>query len=468
MTDTRQLMFANGIRIVVPDSLELITPYVLQEQEDWFEDEIKFLRRILKPGEQAIDIGANYGVYTLSIAGAVGHSGHVWAFEPTTTIAGFLAESIAANRFTQVSLEKSALSNKTGVAYLSLHAHSELNSLTYDADDTDPREEVPLVTLDNCMERFGWRTMDLVKIDAEGEEANILAGGERFLRELSPLILYEVKAGQTIHLELIQAFADRGYASYRLVPGLDLLVPFNPEDTRDVPLLNLFCCKPDRAERLAAQGALVMADALKAMRAQRVDLVQKARKRATYQWRHALCKQPYGDALSDIWCDFRPAPETAAVTEAIALYAISRDTALPVVERFCALELACETLDRICRERPDYLRQSSLARMTAELGLRSRAVQLLQTLLDRILRAKQVDLSEPFLPPTSRFDTLQPGAAPGQWALAATLEAYEQLVHYSSFYTRDTARERLILIRDLGFGSAEMGRRLDLLQRRYG
>ena len=74
----------DGTFVVVPESLDLITPYVLLEQQDWFEEEIKFVRRLLRPGMQVIDIGANYGVYALSMARAVGTSGHVWAFEPAS------------------------------------------------------------------------------------------------------------------------------------------------------------------------------------------------------------------------------------------------------------------------------------------------------------------------------------------------------------------------------------------------
>src|SRR4029450_8382331 len=40
------LAMIDGVRVVVPDSLDLITPYVLREQQDWFEDEIKFLRQL--------------------------------------------------------------------------------------------------------------------------------------------------------------------------------------------------------------------------------------------------------------------------------------------------------------------------------------------------------------------------------------------------------------------------------------
>ena len=82
--------------MVTPDPANLITPYVLYEQQDWFEDEIGFLRRLLLPGQRAIDVGANYGVYTLSIAKAVGPTGSVWAFEPASTTAALLAQGIAA------------------------------------------------------------------------------------------------------------------------------------------------------------------------------------------------------------------------------------------------------------------------------------------------------------------------------------------------------------------------------------
>jgi hypothetical protein len=52
--------------------------------------------------------------------------------------------------------------------------------------------------------------------------------------------------------------------------------------------------------------------------------------------------------------------------------------------------------------------------------------------------------------------------------VAAVLEESEQLGSFSSFYTGASARQRLENIRALGFGSAEMERRLNLLQKRFG
>jgi hypothetical protein len=45
MAETTVLTLVDGVKIVVPDSLDLITPYVLREQQDFFEDELKFVRK---------------------------------------------------------------------------------------------------------------------------------------------------------------------------------------------------------------------------------------------------------------------------------------------------------------------------------------------------------------------------------------------------------------------------------------
>ena len=59
------LTLVDGVKIVVPNSLNLITPYVLREQPDFFEDELKSVSKLIGPGQKVIDLGANYGVYTL-------------------------------------------------------------------------------------------------------------------------------------------------------------------------------------------------------------------------------------------------------------------------------------------------------------------------------------------------------------------------------------------------------------------
>lgn len=460
--DSVLITIADGIRIAVPDSLNFITPYVLFEQQDWFEDEIKFLRRVLKPGDHVVDIGANCGVYSLSMAKTVGPTGHVWAFEPTLSTANLLAEGIVANGFSQVTLERSALSNVSGTAQLSLRRHPEGNSLAHDPQSTSPGETVSVVTLDVCLESWRWRNIDFIKIDAEGEEANILKGGKRFFAELSPLVQYEVREGSHLNIELVTAFAALGYHSYRLVPGLDLLVPFNTEEQPDDFLLNLFCCKPDRAAQLAARGFMLNSSDLKAAKNQCTDISPPS----VYGWRNTLAKLPYGLELADIWKSPTNPGHDKTLEEALAMYVASRDSSLPKSERFQALEGSFARFKLLCGREPSHLRLASLARVALDYGARTIAVAALTRLSDSLLQYNNFDLNEPFLVPSGRFDALPPGKFITNWILAAVLEALECSSSFSSFYNDNSSIKRLEIIRDLGFGSAEMVRRLNLLQQR--
>ena len=465
MTRTTTHEITGGVKVVTPDSLNLITPYVLYEQHDWFEDEIAFLRRALQPGQQAIDIGANYGVYTLSIAKTVGSTGAVWAFEPTSSTAAFLAQGIAANHFTQVVLERSALSGECGTAQLTINDSPELNTLARVGESGNASETVRVVTLDDCLERYGWKNIDFVKIDAEGEEANIIDGGQRFLADASPLILYEVKAADTLHLDLVDKFAALGFDSYRLVPGLDLLVPFDVASKHDDYLLNLFCCKPDRAASLADRGLLLTAASLAAYRAEnRFNDFAQAHLHE-YSWQDTLATLPYVALSAHLWES--QSDSSGANSGALACFAISQDESLDPLERFSALETALRTLAQLCQGQPTSLRFSSVARIARAYGARAIAVDALGTLYGMLSKDDWVDPDEPFLPPGKRFDAIAPRAGIRDWILAAVLEEGERIAAFTSFYTGGTSRPRLELIASLGYGSEEMRRRLELVRARF-
>jgi len=237
-----------------------------------------------------------------------------------------------------------------------------------------------------------------------------LNGGALFFSELSPLVQYEIKAGNVLHLELVRAFAAIGYESYRLVPGLGLLAPF--QVPADGYLLNLFACKPDAAERLAARDLLVGPPALP-----NGDCPTSPQSTA-YSWRRALTGLPYGARLADRWERGTGSGCADEADEALVLYAVSRDAARPAAERFGALTASFDRLTRLCEQAPSPARLASLARVAREFGARSVAVGAL-TQLGRIAEPDRIDMSEPFLAPCSRFDSVHPRERLGDWFRAA-------------------------------------------------
>lgn len=249
------LNIRGNARIRVPAGLDQMTTYVLLEREDWFEDETGLVRRLLRTGQRAIDIGANHGVYALALAGAVGPSGRVWAFEPAPQTADTLQQTLALNGLSQVQLLRSAVSDRSGPARLQIGAQSELNALA--AAGAADTVEVRAATLDELAGEHDWRDIDFVKIDAEGHEQQVIAGGRAFFASQSPLVMFEIASAGGQDLGAAGRFRALGYGIYRTVPGHGMLAPLQAGEALDPYLLNLFACKPDRAERLAKDGRLM-------------------------------------------------------------------------------------------------------------------------------------------------------------------------------------------------------------------
>lgn len=460
---TIMLELVDGTKVVVPDSLEHITSYVLREQGDWFEDEIKFVRALVKPGDTVVDIGANYGVYALSLAKKVGSSGQVWAFEPATSTAELLTESAAANGINWLKVRQQALSNRQGTAWLQMPGQSELNSLvSLDSSgatsEAGPGEEVPVTTLDACLEEFGWSKVDVLKIDAEGEEERILLGGTRFFQDLSPLVMFEVKAGIELHLDLADRFQQIGYQCFYLIPGLNALAPFIPTNGVDGYLLNLFAAKPDRIKLLAAAGKLL----------ERKEISETYQVHEHESWSRGVEDQPYVKRFWQQWLATVDQPEQTTIRQALAAWRISQDGSEAIARRYAALTHSLALLQHECQIRGTVTRWASLARVALALGQRQQAMESLSKMLAELKMGKDTLPDEPFLCPDPYFETVDPANQLNAWLEAAGLSALELFGSYSGFFTGAAAAPNLKRLSSLGFDHQTIKKRIDLLHKRFG
>lgn len=441
----------------VPNSVALLTPYVLLEQEDWFKDEIGFVRKLLKPRMHTVDIGASYGIYSLMMAKAVGPNGKVWSFEPSRGPAAFLEESIKQNKFTNVVLRQIGLSNREGTAKLKSSANSELNTLTLEGNVDDDFELVKLSTLDIFRQENAWEIIDFVKMDAEGEESRIVEGGKQFFSEQSPLVLFELKHGGELNVSLLQTFKDVGYTTYRLVPGLGILVPFDADQELDPYQLNLFCCKPDRARILEEQSLLTGSEFISS---------ELPHAKAPL-WRDFLDKLPYAKNLLSAWEeDSRRLPGGDAYHKALDCYVQAHTEELSPTMRYACLLRCFTLLSEIPKREQNIWRLQSLARVSWEIGKRGISLNVLGVLIAR-LDIEEVTLLEPFLAVSERFERIEPGDSMEQWCMASALEQQEKLCAFSSYFTGKNSLHNLAMMKNLPFYGLEMERRRQLIRLRY-
>ncbi|HVK18491.1 MAG TPA: FkbM family methyltransferase [Fimbriiglobus sp.] len=165
-----------------PDD-RMITTAILQGG-CWEPAETALIRDTLKPGDTFIDVGANFGFYTVLAARLVGPTGRVIAFEPDPRSFELLRRNVERNGCTNVVLEQKALSSEPGTLTLQVSdsnrgGHSVVRGGTEDVSHT---VDVPAVRLDDYLSGRDVR-VDLVKIDTEGAEGFILAGMQDTLRK---------------------------------------------------------------------------------------------------------------------------------------------------------------------------------------------------------------------------------------------------------------------------------------------
>jgi FkbM family methyltransferase len=438
---TWRVRVRGGSTICVPASPRYMTTYVLLEQEDWFEKEIAFVRRVIQPGMRAVDVGANFGIYTSALARGVGSAGRVWALEPASTTLDCLTETISLNCFSQVDVVRLALSNRCGTARLGIDRNSELNSLTVKADQ--PTEEVPLATLDSFVSAADVRNIDFLKLDAEGEELNILAAGQDFMHGESPLVMFEAKAGAERNAELPAAFRKMGYAIYRLVGPDCVLIPHTERETLDPFELNLFACQEERASQLAARGLLV--------RAFEGNTSPKPGGGV------ALC------AAQAFWPELSVALSEAPTSYAHAMdaYALWRDESASWEARTTALRGALAKVCAAAQESPSNAVLSSAARIADEAGARQLSVQLLQELLSRLQRNAAPE--HPCWPAHRRYDHVAVAGDVRGWFLAAAIEAYVTRVSFSGYFSRNLCAPMLAWLENTPYDSPAMERRRQLI-----
>ena len=453
---TRISLLPMGIKLCSPDDLKLMTPYVLAEQGDWFENEIHFVRTLLQPGDAVIDIGANYGVYSLTAAALVGPSGKVWSFEPAARTASYLRSSVQINGFAHLEVIQQALSNQSGQAHLSTHANAELNSL-HGAEGA-AGETVTLSTLDNFILQCISHPVTFLKLDAEGEESNVIKGGNRFFEHYSPLVMFELKNAAEHNLGLVSEFAAIGYHSYKLIPSLGILVPYDAAGPLDPSLLNLFACKPERAAVLAKRGLLADRQALSETNTPKAPPGLWLAWLGTQAWCSDLLpswQEQTSSALPAGWNTHR---------EALSLFAFAESRDASPAQRFLALQQAQRLLMEDVTRPLSLARTNTLVRITMGMGQRQVALQVLNNIQEQIRQSGNIQVKEPFVPMTSAFDLHIPGERMGDWLIAAILDAQRRLQHYSSYFNPLESLQTLQRAASLHFGVHEIQRRVALIE----
>lgn len=190
---------------------------------------VRMCSRLLRPGMTFVDVGANYGLYTIVAAAAVGPNGRVVAFEPQADLAALVSENAKNNKLANVTVKAFALGIAPGNAtlYQTSRTNDGAAALRVSVDERIFGKAVPVVvdSLSHVLDEWGGSSVDGMKIDVEGAELSVLKGAVSLLAKKQPeFILLEcidshLRRFAASSEELLAFLWEFGYRSYCLFRG---------------------------------------------------------------------------------------------------------------------------------------------------------------------------------------------------------------------------------------------------------
>jgi FkbM family methyltransferase len=159
------------------------------------------IARHVRPGMTAIDVGANFGYYTMLLAALVGDAGRVLAIEPAPETATMLRRSVALNGFERVTtvIEAAAGAGEAPQALLFVPEREPKNAqIVASADGLDGIPGTLHRVAQSAIDALAaeQRRVDFIKVDVEGAEESVIAGMLATLRRDKPLLVLEFNAAR--------------------------------------------------------------------------------------------------------------------------------------------------------------------------------------------------------------------------------------------------------------------------------
>lgn len=216
-----------GMQVFVPHSGAGALIYYLGQSEP---ETVKFFERYLRQGMVVLDIGAHLGEYTLRAGRIVGNQGHVYAFEPNSTLVEIVRQNIKHNGLENVTTVAVAIADQDGEMDFEIVSESSVSSLSSTVASSKHRVaetiRVKSLTLDAWWASIGYPEIDMIKIDVEGAEYLVFKGADKLLNQTpdsAPVILFEFNRSNYARFgvtckEVLSLLGEYGYCFLQLSP----------------------------------------------------------------------------------------------------------------------------------------------------------------------------------------------------------------------------------------------------------
>lgn len=219
------------------------------------EPDLRAVRYLADPSKDALDVGANIGVYTKFLASVLSTGSSVYSFEPIPTTYAILSSNCEKLGLANVRTMNQALSDTIGTAQMSVPPYEDggenyyMAHLTAEVSGAGKSFSVETTTLDEFFRKTRTNA-GFLKIDAEGAELSCIEGGAEFLHANRPASFVEISDNPddegSKSSKLFGIFERLGYGTY-VYDGETAMRPRAKGDTA----INYYFLRPEHCDRLA-------------------------------------------------------------------------------------------------------------------------------------------------------------------------------------------------------------------------
>ena len=158
------------------------------EEHPYERGEVQFLESIAEEGMNAIDVGANMGMTTVTIAKRIGKRGRLYSFEPLPGPFGVLKQNLCSNGLKNVKAYQLAVTDQVGT--VDVYEKGLSSGIVFEAGAQ--KLKVSSTAIDRFLIGEREKRVDLLNMDCEGSELLVLRGAKETLRENKLRIFCEI------------------------------------------------------------------------------------------------------------------------------------------------------------------------------------------------------------------------------------------------------------------------------------
>jgi FkbM family methyltransferase len=215
---------STGVRFACDPEDQRIAPIEILNFDRYEESDALMMRQLVDPGQTLLDIGANFGWYSLNLAKWIPDL-TIHAFEPIPKTFGYLKRNLELNDMKNIRIHNFGFSKEAEQKVFYFYPEGSGNASLANLSERADAEEIvcQIRTLDEVASEQRL-AVDFIKCDVEGAELFVFQGGIETLCKQQPLVLTEMLRKWAAKFDyhpnqLIELFTEIGYRCFTAEQG---------------------------------------------------------------------------------------------------------------------------------------------------------------------------------------------------------------------------------------------------------